>query len=157
MKRLSKMKRVLSLSVASSFILSILVFGHAPIFAVEQETRIPHIEMITPGMTRTIEISQNYRHPQDLGHFLILVVGYGALSITLRKIDTEGDLLFLAGAGISSEGIVPILKFGVTEVTLKEAIEIGNERAPYGLLWILSWVDSPIHNPPYHYTLVLSF
>jgi hypothetical protein len=36
-------------------------------------------------------------------------------------------------------------------------VEIGNERSPYGLLWILSWVDSPVHNPPYHYTLVLSF
>jgi len=45
----------------------------------------------------------------------------------------------------------------MTEVTLREAVEIGNERSPYGLLWILSWVDSPVHNPPYHYTLVRSF
>ena len=157
MKRLSKMKKVLSLSVAGLFVLSILFFGHAPIVAVEPEARIPHIEMIAPGMTRTIEISQNYSPPQDFGHFMIWVVGYGGVSITLRKIDTEGDLLFLAGAGISSEGIVPIFKFGVTEVTLKEAVEIGNERSPYGLLWILSWVDSPMHNPPYQYTLVFSF
>ena len=118
---------------------------------------MPRVEIITPGMTRTIEISQNYSSPQDFGHFLILVLGYGGLSITLRKIDTEGDLLFLTGAGISTAGIVPIFKFGITEVTLREAVEIGNERSPYGLLWILSWVDSPVHNPPYHYTLVLSF
>ena len=88
---------------------------------------------------------------------LILVAGYGGVSITLRKIDTEGDLLVLTGTGVSSRGIAPVFKFGITEVTLTEAVEIGDEHSPYGLLWILSWVDSHTHNPPYNYTLVLSF
>ncbi len=151
------MKKVLYLKIACLMILSILVFGNYPVFAFEEEALMPRVEIITPGMTRTIEISQNYSPPQDFGHFLILVLGYGGLSITLRKIDTEGDILFLTGAGISPAGIAPVFKFGITEVTLREAVEIGNERFPYGLLWILSWVDSPVHNPPYHYTLVLSF
>lgn len=157
MKPLSKMKKILSLPLAGWTILSILVLGNDPIVALEQEAWLPRVEMITPGMTRTVEIFQNDSSLKDFGHFLILVVGYGGLSITLRKIDTEGDFLFLAGAGISPAGLVPIFKCGITQVTLKEAVEIGNERSPYGWLWILSWVDSPVHNPPYHYTLVLSF
>lgn len=151
------MKKVLSLHVIRLIVFFILVSSHAPILAAEQQARTPRVEMITPGMTRTIEISQNDGPLEDMGHFLIGVVGYGALSITLRKIDTEGDLLFLAGAGMSAQGITPIFKFGITEVTLKEAVEIGNESSPFGLLWILSWVDSTVHHPPYYYTLILSF
>ena len=138
-------------------VLSILVFSSYQVFAFETAAFIPRIEVLTPGMTRTIEITQNYSFPQDFSHFLILVAGYGGVSITLRKIDTEGDLLVLAGTGVSSRGIAPVFKFGITEVTLTEAVEIGDERSPYGLLWILSWVDSHTHNPPYNYTLVLSF
>jgi len=157
MKRLFKIKNGLFLSVAQWILLSILVFGKAPVFAFEQEAGMPRVDVITHGMTRTIEIFQNDSPFKDFGHFLILVVGYGGLSITLMKIDAEGDLLFLSGAGISPSGIDPFFKFGTTQVTLKEAVEIGDAHSPYGWLWILSWVDSPVHHPPYHYTLVLSF
>jgi hypothetical protein len=86
-----------------------------------------------------------------------VVLGYGGLSITLRKVDTEGDLLIMAGVGISPAGIGPVFKFGTTQVTLSEAIEIGSEYSTYGIAWIVSWVESPHHTPPYHYTLILSF
>ena len=118
---------------------------------------MPRMEILIPGMNRTLEITQNYHFPQDLSNLLIVVVGYGGISINVRKIDTEGDLLMLMGIGISPGGIVPVFKFGITEVTLTEAVEIGDKSSPYGILWIASWVDSSIHNPPYHYTLSLSF
>ena len=151
------MKKVLNNLIAGWVILSILVFISCPAFAFETEALIPQIEILTPGITRTIEITQNYKFPQDFGQFLILVVGYGGISMTLRKVDTEGDLLILTGVGVSSAGIVPVFKFGITEVTLKEAVEIGNEQSPYGLVWISSWVDSSVNDPPYNYTLSLSF
>ena len=138
-------------------ILSILFFSTNSSFAFKTESLIPRLEIITPGMTRTIEITQNYNFPQDFSQFLILVVGYGGLSITLRKVDTEGDLLILTGVGVSTAGVIPVFKFGVTEVTLTESVEIGNERSPYGLLWISSWVNSPTNDPPYNYTMTLSF
>jgi hypothetical protein len=151
------MKRVISLLTRRWIFLLTLIFISSSNFAFETEALIPRIEILTPGTTRTMEITQHYDFPQDFGSFLILVVGYGGVSITLRKVDTEGDLLILAGLGISFAGVVPFLKFGITEVTLTEAVEIGNQYSPYGLLWILSWVDLPASNPPYYYTLGLSF
>jgi len=151
------MEKVLRLLTCSGIVLSILAVSSFPTFAYETEALIPHIEILTPGVTRTVEITQRYNFPQEFGHFLILVVGDGGVSITLRKIDTEGDFLILAGLGISSAGVVPIFKFGISKVTLAEAVEIGDERSSYGLLWLVSWVSTPTHNPPYYYTLVLSF
>ena len=151
------MKKVLNDLIAGWVILSVLVFISCPAFAFEAEALIPRIEILTPGITRTIEITQNYTFPQDFSQFLILVVGYGGVSMTLRKVDTEGDLLILTGVGVSSAGIVPVFNFGITEVTLKEAVEIGNEQSPYGLVWISSWVDSSVNDPPYIYPLSLSF
>jgi hypothetical protein len=152
-----KMKKVLRHLTHSWIILSILVFSICPVFAFETEALIPRVEILTPGMTRRIEISQNDNFPQDFSQFLILLVGNGPLSITLSKFDTEGDLLFLIGLGISFAGIEHVFKFGMTAVTLTKSLEIGNERSPYGLLWILSWVDPAVDNPPYNYTLTLSF
>lgn len=151
------MKKVIVHSTLRGLILAILIFGSGLAFAFEAEASMTHVEIIIPGTTRTIEIIQNYNFPLDIGDFLIFVVGYGGVSITLRKVDTEGDLLIFAGLGISSAGVVPFLKFGITEVALTEAVEIGDQYLPYGLLWISSWVDSSLHSPPYHYTLVLSF
>jgi len=151
------MGKVLSLLIRRWVILFILVFSTSLTFALETEALIPRVEILTPGMTRTVEITQNYDFPQDFSHFLILVVGYGGVSITLRKIDTEGDFLILSGLGTSSAGVTPVFKFGISKVTLAEAVEIGDENSPYGLLWMLCWVGSPVNDPPYHYTLVLSF
>jgi hypothetical protein len=151
------MKKLFGSLMPKRIIVYSMVFIGTPSFAFKPETAIPRVEILTPGMTRTVEITQNYKFPRDYGNFLILILGYGGVSITLRKVDTEGDTIYLIGAGISSAGIDTIFKFGITEVTLTEAVEIGDQRAPYGLLWISSWVDSQATEPPHYYTLVLSF
>ena len=150
------MKKVLRHLTHSWIILSILVFISCPAFAFETEALMPRIEILTPGMTRSINISQDYNFPQDFSQFLIVAVGYGPLWITLSG-NTEGDLLVLTGVGISSAGRVPVFKFGKTRVTLTESVEIGDEHSPYGLLWILSWIYSTANDPPYSCTLSLSF
>jgi len=151
------MKKVLSYLTHSWLILSILVFSSWPAFAIETEAVVPRIEILIPGMTRTIEITQDYKFPRDSSRFLIFVIGYGGVSITLRKVDTEGDTLFLTGVGISSAGIEPVFKFGTTGVTLTAMVRIGQKQSPYGLLWISSWLDSSADDPPYNYSLGLSF
>lgn len=151
------MKRILGHLIPNWIIVYSMVFIGTPAFAFKPEAVMPRVEILTPGMTRTVEITQNYKFPRDYDNLLILVLGYGGVSITLRKIDTEGDTLILTGLGISSAGIAPFFKFGITEITLTKAVEIGDQHIPYGWLWIASWVDTPATEPPYYYTLVLSF
>ena len=138
-------------------ILSILVFSSNPTSALETDALIlPRVEILIPGVQRTIQITQDYKFPQDFNQIIILVIGYGGLPISMTSTD-EGNFLMLTGMGISAAGIIPFFKFGVTNSTLKATVEIGNERFPYGLLWISSWVDSSVNDPPYSYTISFSF
>ena len=152
------MKKALNHLTAGWIILSVLVFSSYPAFALEPKALIPHIEIFTKGMTRPpMEITQNLDFPLGSNQFLILAIGYGPLSITLSKTDTEGDFLVLTGVAISSAGIVPFFRFGITGATLREGIEIGDERSPLGLVWFVSWVDSPVDDPSHNYNYTLSF
>jgi hypothetical protein len=125
--------------------------------AFEPDVALPGFEILVPGTSRTINIVQNDNYPQEMSQFLVMLIGYGIASITVRKTDMEGDLLVLSGFGISSEGFFPFYKFGKTSVTLTESVEIGSERSPCGLLWIGSWVESQANEFPYSYSLILAF
>jgi hypothetical protein len=152
------MKRVLSRLTISLMILSIPVFFSCPTFAFETEALVlPRVEILIPGVFRTIEITQDYKFPQEFNQILILAIGYGPLGINLRQTEPTGNILMLTGVGVSAAGVIPILKFGVTGVQLSESVEIGNERSPYGLLWISSWINSSVNDPPYSYTMTISF
>jgi hypothetical protein len=153
------MKKALSRLTPSLMILSILTFSSYSVSAFETEALvIPRVVILIPGISSTIEITQNYKFPQDFSQFLILAIGDGPLGITLTKSGSKEDTLFLTGVGISSAGIIPVFKFGSGDtVTLRESVEIGDERSPYGLLWISSWVDSTVNDPPYSYSLTLTF
>jgi hypothetical protein len=137
------MKKVLSHLTHSWVIVVILFFSICPALALETNALIPSIEILTPGMGRSITITQNYDFPQGSNQFLVLLIGSGVVGITLSKYDTEGDLLVMTGAGISSAGIVPFFKRGKTSVYLDVGIEIGDEHSPYGLVWFSSWIDKP--------------
>ena len=152
------MKKVLNHLTAGCVILSVLVFSIYPAFALEPKALIPQIEIITNGVIRSeMKITQNNNFPLDFNKFLILALGYGHLSITLSKTDTVGDFFVLTGWSTSSAGIVPFLKFGITGATLNEVIEIGNERSPLGLVWVVSWIYSPVVDPSHNYDYTLSF
>ena len=153
------MKRALGCLTFSLMILSTLVFSICPTFAFETEALvIPRLEILMPGVARTIEITQDYKFPQDFNQLLIISIGYGPLGITLyQKEPIEGGSLVLTGVGVSAAGVIPVFKFGVTQVTLNESVEVGNERSPYGLLWISSWINSSLDDPPYSYTMTITF
>lgn len=150
------MNRVLS-RLTISLILFLPLFLSCPTSAFETDALvIPGVEILIPGVQRNIKITQDYKFPQDFNQIIILVIGYGGLPISMTCTD-EGNFLMLTGMGVSAAGIIPFFKFGVTNSTLKATVEIGNERSPYGLLWISSWVDSSVNDPPYSYTISFSF
>lgn len=157
------MKKIPSCSIAMWIILSIAVFTGHPLPAAEIE---PHaatqVEVLMPGiLERTIEITQSSSYPEGVSYLLIIVLGYGGISITWDQTPSEGQsnfldgTLFLTGVGISAAGIIPVLKFGKTPITMKDVVTIGTEGLPFGIIWLASWVDSP-NEPPYDYELQLS-
>jgi len=140
--------------------LCIIIFTAHPLYAFEvKPLALPRFEILMPGITRTIKIEQQLNYPQDFSQILIMAIGYGGVSISVAK--EEGDMvdnmLVLTGLGISSAGIIPFYKFGRTGVILNASIEIGNEGFPFGIIWVSSWINPPLPEPPNNqYTLTLS-
>jgi len=156
------MKKVLRYITVCWMMVSILVFSVSPAEALATNIDlIPRIEVLTPGVYRTFDIALRPDSPFEFNQFLILTLGYGTLSITLTKTDTVGDFIMLTGLGISSAGILPVFKFGITKVQLQESIDLGTEAFPYGVLWMAIWVNSTETEevPPYllDYKLTLDF
>lgn len=152
------MEKVLRHVTQSGIVVVILFLSICPAFAIETNAWIPTIEILTPGMGRTITITQDYNFPQGSSQFLVFLIGYGIFNIYWSsEYDTEGDILILTGAGISSAGIVPFFKRGKAGGYFEVGIEIGSERAPYGVVWFSSWIHSSVNDPPYSYSLDLSF
>ena len=118
----------------------------SPTYAFQPTAIDPHVEVLTPGVTRNFSITQFNNFPQDFSFFLVVLIGYGPVSINLSSstASTAGDLFVISGMGISPAGIIPFLKFGRADVALAVGIEIGNEWSPYGLLWFSSWIATPI-------------
>ena len=118
----------------------------SPTFAFQPTAIDPHVELLTPGVTRHFTITQYNSFPQDFSFFLVVLIGYGPFSINLSSPEegAEGNLFVISGLGISAAGIRPFLKFGRADVDLAVGIEIGTERNPFGLLWFSSWIASPI-------------
>lgn len=137
-----------------------IIFSAFPLYAFEvKPLALPRFEILIPGKTRIIEIEQKLDYPQDFSQILILAIGYGGVSISIRQNDgvTVDNMFVLTGFGISSAGIIPFYRFGKTEVVLEAAIEVGNERAPFGLIWVASWINPPLpESPDNQYTLTLS-
>ena len=159
------MVKALGHLTARGVIVCVLFFLSASLApASEPEGWIPGIEILIPGMSRSITVIQEQDFPSDFGHFVVLALGYGPLRIGLTSstLDTEknstpGGLLVLTGVGISSAGIAPLLKFGQKGDTLSAYVEIGNENSPCGVVWISCWVYPLVNAVPYAYTLSLAF
>ena len=135
-----------------------------PATAFETNALTPHIEVLTPGVTRTITITQYADFPQDFSPFIVFLIGYGPFKISLSKDESVGDRLKMNGVGISPAGIVPFYKSGKEDVDLVVSVEIGNERSPYGMVLFSSWVSGTVIQEPdsegvYHntYKVTLQF
>ena len=132
-------------------------FSRCTIHAYEINALTPHTEVLIPGVTMSIEVTQHHDYPQDFSMFTALLIGYGPVKISLSKEETAGDLLVITGLGISSAGIRPFLKFGRTNVNLDVTVEIGSEQFPNGLLLFSSWMTQPADEPDNTYTITLAF
>jgi len=152
------MKKVLLTVTLCIVIICAPTFTTTTASAFEPSALTPHFELLTPGVTRHFTITQYNNFPQDFSFFLVVLVGYGPVSINLLSPEevAEGDLFVISGLGISPAGIRPFLKFGRADVVLEVGVEIGNERNPFGLLWFSSWIASPLEEET-EYDLSISF
>ena len=143
------MKKVLIVTV-----LSMLIFTLSPAYAFQPMAISPHVEVLTPGVTRNFTITQYNNFPQDFSFFLVFLIGYGPVQISMSSSEdetSEGDLLVISGWALSSAGIAPIIKFGRSRVSLVAGAEIGSERYPTGIMWFSSWIASPIEEEVKYY------
>jgi hypothetical protein len=158
-RRIGAMKNPDKYLKHTRFLLFLLVISNYQAFAFEPQAFVlPHLEIIIPGVTRTITVTQEDLYPQGIYQMAIVTIGYGGITIAMIPSETlqEGSLLMLEGMGISSSGIVPVLKFGKTDGTLTASVETGSERSPLGFVWLSSWVYSTAYDPPFEYQLSIT-
>jgi len=151
------MNRKRSLIKYAWMLLSVIVMISGQALGQEPLALIPRLETLTPGMTRSITITQEAPFPQGVSQFAVLLIGSGPASITLTSGQgSVGDLMVLSGVGISSAGLIPFLKWGYTAVTFQVGIKIGDDRFPYGMLLFSCWLGAP--EEPYNtYKLTVRF
>ena len=71
------MEKLLNHLKQSWLIVAVLFFASCPTFALENNALLSNIEILTPGMSRTMTITQEYRYPRDYNQAFLLLVGYG--------------------------------------------------------------------------------
>ena len=100
---------------------------------------------------------QSNSYPEAFCQFLVVVIGWGGVNITLEKAEAQPNLdgIGFTGISISSAGIIPFFRCGVPAVTLRERVFIGMKGFPFGLLGITTWINSSKDIPPVGYTLTL--
>jgi len=155
------MKRAL---IIMCLILTVAFTYPATAPAFEANALTPRIEVLTPGVTRNLTITQYTNFPQDFSPFIVFLIGYGPFKISLSKAAAVGDRLVINGLGISPAGVIPFCKSGKADVDLIVTVEIGNERYPYGMVFFSSWISGTVIQEPdsegyYHntYTVTLQF
>ena len=148
------MKKVLILTV-----LCLTIFTLSPTYGFQPTAIDPKVEVLTPGVRRDFTITQYNNFPQDFTFFLVVLIGYGPVQITMSSSEeetTEGALLVINGWAVSSAGTIPIIKFGRSRVSLVVGVEIGSERYPIGIMWFSSRIASPVKEE-ITYDLSISF
>ena len=148
------MKRAL---IIMCLILTVAFTYPATAPAFEANALTPRIEVLTPGVTRNLTITQYTNFPQDFSPFIVFLIGYGPFKISLSKAAAVGDRLVINGLGISPAGIVPFYKSGKADVDLVVSVEIGNERYPYGMVLFSSWISGTVTEPDNTYDITLQF
>ena len=148
------MKKTLSLIKHAGVLLSVVVIISGYGFGQEAMALITRLEVITPGMTRTIPITQESPFPQGVSQFLALIIGSGPFAISISPEEVaEGNLMVLCGIGISSAGFFPFFKRGYTDVSFDVGIEIGDEKFPYGIAFFSCWLQEPEEPSTYNLTI----
>jgi len=112
-------------------------FMYSPAAAQAQTTdSLFNVSVILPGMTQSVDIRQAAPFPLGCPQFFVVVMGKGTLGISLRKNDVAGDVIFMTGVASSSAGTFPIYRLGVSKGMVDQIVEIGDDDAPYGFVWI---------------------
>jgi len=112
--------------------------------------------VVVPGMTRSVDIRQDALLPLGCPQFFIFVLGSGTLGISVVKDDTAGDTIFMMGFAASSAGTFPLYRAGISKGMIDQIVEIGDDRQPYGFIWLWCGVALSNNTPGYNVGLRVS-
>ncbi|MEI6125506.1 MAG: hypothetical protein WCQ99_03030 [Pseudomonadota bacterium] len=96
----------------------------------QTDTGLFNVQVLVPGMTRSVDIRQADVFPLGCPVFFIAVLGKGILGISLKKDDASGDTIFMLGAAVSASGTVPVCRIGQSKGMIDQMLEI----KPYGFI-----------------------
>jgi len=115
-----------------------------------------NVQVLLPGMTKTIELEQQQTLPLGCPQFFIFTVGRGFLGVSLKKDDLSGDTLFMTGFVSAGGNISAIRRIGISKGMIDQVIEIGGDTNSIGFAWLWCGIAVSQNVPLYTSELRLS-
>jgi hypothetical protein len=120
------------------------------------ETKIFNVQVLLPGMTKTIELEQQQTLPLGCPHFFVFTIGGGMLGISLKKDDIAGDTIFMTGLVSTGGRLIPISRIGSSNGMIDQIVELQGNADTVGFAWIWCGVAVSQNIPNYNSQLRLS-
>ncbi len=115
-----------------------------------------NVQVLLPGMTKSIEIRQQQVLPLGCPQFFIFTIGSGMLGLSVVKNDVEGDTIFMAGFVSTGGSLVPVGRIGTSKGMIDQVIEIKGDQNTICFGWIWCGVAASQNVPIYSSVLRLS-
>jgi hypothetical protein len=115
-----------------------------------------NLQVLLPGMTKTIEMEQQQTLPLGCPQFFVLTVGSGILGISVKKDDVAGDTIFMTGFVSTGGKIIPIRRIGSSKGMIDQIVELEGSATALGFAWIWCGVAASQNVPLYSSQLRLS-
>jgi hypothetical protein len=115
-----------------------------------------NVQVLLPGMTKSIEIRQQEVLPLGCPQFFIFTIGSGTLGLSVIKNDVAGDAIFMAGFISNGGRIAPVRRIGTSTGMVDQVIEIQGDQNTISFGWLLCGVAASQSVPIYSSVLRLS-
>jgi len=115
-----------------------------------------NVQVLLPGMTKTIELEQQQTLPLGCPQFFVFTVGGGMLGMSVKKDDVAGDTVFMTGFVSTGGKIIPIRRIGMSNGMIDQIVELEGDSGTIGFAWIWCGVAASQNVPLYHSQLRLS-
>lgn len=115
-----------------------------------------NVQVLLPGMTKTIKLSQQQTLPLGCPQFFILTIGNGFLGISVKKDDVVGDAIFMTGFVSAGGKVTPVQRVGISTGMIDQIVEIDGDASTLGFVWLWCGVAYSQNVPMYASQLRLS-
>lgn len=95
-----------------------------------------NVQVLVPGMTKTIELSQQQTLPLGCPHFFVLTIGSGFLGMSVKKDDVAGDVIFMTGLVSAGGEVTPVHRVSVSTGMIDQIVEIDGDATTLGFIWL---------------------